>query len=141
MDTKNAGQIAALLNTENQLVVPYSAEKILSVSTNYLYETDEIGDVSVFIEVKKVQWYQYEFCHLTVSPNHRREGLGQLILSKAEKFAQDNRGRILQCTIRENNLASQALFQKSGFLNTAVFYYPDSGNNVTVWQKVISQKT
>lgn len=44
----------------------------------------------------------------------------------------------MQCTIRENNEESTGLFVKNGFVRTALFLYPDTGNNVGVYQKVIS---
>jgi ribosomal protein S18 acetylase RimI-like enzyme len=133
-----AKQIAELLNRENQLVIPYTEEKILSTAENYLFESNEGNEVLCCIECKKVQWYQYEVCHLTVNPNYRKKGLGQKILDKAIEHSQSNRSRVVQCTIREDNIASKGLFSKNGFNNVSVFNYPDSGNNVGIWQKVIS---
>jgi len=136
-----AKQIADLLNSENQLVIPYTEQKVMSNKDNYLFEINGSDEVLSCIECKKVQWYQYEVCHLTVNPNYRGNGQGQKILNKAIDYAKTNRGRIVQCTIRENNLASAGLFQKCGFNKISAFYYPDSGNNVNVWQKVVSVAT
>jgi L-amino acid N-acyltransferase YncA len=44
----------------------------------------------------------------------------------------------VQCTIRDDNAESEGLFNKCGFVQTSTFYYPSSGNNVGVWQKVVS---
>lgn len=136
-----AKQIAELLNSENQLVVPYTEQKVISNNDNYLFEVNNDGEVISCIECKKVQWYQFEVCHLTVNPNHRRNGQGEKILNKAIEHAKANRGRIVQCTIRENNQKSSGLFEKNGFKKVSTFYYPDSGNNVGVWQKVVSNAT
>ncbi len=133
-----AKQIAELLNSENQLVIPYTEQKILSTADNYLFESSEKDEVLCCIECKKVQWYQFEVCHLTVNPKHRKKGLGQKILDKAIEHSKSNRGRVVQCTIRENNTASIGLFSKNGFNKVSVFNYPDSGNNVGIWQKVVS---
>jgi ribosomal protein S18 acetylase RimI-like enzyme len=133
-----AKQIAELLNSENQLVIPYTEEKILSAADNYLFEMDDENKVLCCIECKKVQWYQFEVCHLTVSPSYREGGYGQKILDKAINHSRENRGRVVQCTIREDNVASIGLFSKNGFNKVSVFYYPDSGNNVGIWQKVVS---
>lgn len=141
MERETAKQIADLLNKENQLVVQYTEEKVLTTKDNYLFELDENNEVISCIECKKVQWYQFEVCHLTVSPNHRRKGLGQKILDKAITHAKKNRGRIVQCTIREDNKASSGLFSNNGFNKVSTFYYPDSGNNVSVWQRVVSEIT
>lgn len=136
-----AKQIAELLNKENQLVIPYTEEKILSSSNNYLFEINNKNEVLCCIECKKVQWYQFEVCHLTVNPNHRNNGHGQKILDKALNHAKKNSGRVVQCTIREDNKASAGLFSKNGFNKVSIFYYPNSGNDVGIWQKVVSNAT
>lgn len=110
MNSAIAKQIADLLNSENQLVVAYTEKKILANSDTYLYELGEGNEVLSCIECKRVQWYQYEVCHLTVSPNHRGSGHARRILNKAIEHAKDNGGRIVQCTIRENNAESSGLF-------------------------------
>lgn len=140
MKEKIAKQIADLLNSENQLVVKYSQDIVLKNANQYLYLTTENNELKACIECKIVQWYQYEVCHLTVHPEHRRKGLGTEILRIAEMYAKENNGRVIQCTIREGNEGSAKLFSNSGFLKTSVFYYPTSGNNVGVWQKVICKK-
>ncbi|MBE9526356.1 MAG: GNAT family N-acetyltransferase [Proteobacteria bacterium] len=131
-----AKQIAELLNSENQLVVPYTEQKIMDSKDNYLFEADDNDEVVSCIECKKVQWYQFEVCHLTVNPKHRRNGHGKKILLKAISHSKANRGRVIQCTIREGNDASSGLFLDNGFVKTSTFFYPDSGNDVSVYQKV-----
>jgi ribosomal protein S18 acetylase RimI-like enzyme len=140
MENRTAEQIANLLNKENQLVVRYTGEDILASSDRYLFKTNEKGAVTTCIECKKVQWYQFELCHLTVGPKYRKKGLGQVMLKEAESHVLRNEGRLIQCTIRENNQASINLFTKNGFKHVSTFYYPVSGNNVMVFQKVISKK-
>ncbi len=137
MDQNHAGQIAALLNTRNQLVINYDAKAILAASTQFLFEVQD-DQVVGCVEVKKVQWYQAEVNHLTVHQDYCRRGIAQALLATATARALEDRGRILQCTIRDNNVESTGLFLKNGFVRTALFLYPDSGNNVGVYQKVIS---
>lgn len=138
MKSSIAKQIAELLNSENQLVIPYTQQKIMSNKDDYLFEVNDSGEVLSCIECKKVQWYQYEVCHLTVNPSQRRNGYGQKILEKAIGHAKANRARVIQCTIRADNQESSSLFEKNGFSKVSMFYYPDSGNNVGVWQRVVS---
>lgn len=138
MNPRHAGQIAELLNQQNQLVVPYTAERILQAAANYLCEFSDEGDVIACAELKKVQWYQFEIDHVTVRPAFEGKGYARRLLERCEQKARETRGRVLQCTIREGNERSQILFEKSGFVRTAGFYYPDTGNNVGIWQKVIS---
>lgn len=141
MNLAVAKQIADLLNSENQLVVAYTEKKVMENGEKYLYELGESNEVLSCIECKRVQWYQYEVCHLTVNPMHRGNGHGRSILNKAIEHAKENGGRIVQCTIRENNAESSGLFESAGFHKSSVFFYPNSGNNVCVWQRVISAAT
>ncbi|RWK68259.1 MAG: GNAT family N-acetyltransferase [Mesorhizobium sp.] len=138
VDEKHAKQIAELLNKQNKLVVHYDAQKVLQSAENYLYELAESGDVAACLELKRVQWYQFEVDHLTVHSDFLRRGYGQMLLDQAEQKAMAENGRLLQCTIRHDNAASEGLFTKCAFNRVAQFYYPLSGNNVGVWQKVIS---
>jgi ribosomal protein S18 acetylase RimI-like enzyme len=142
MNSTQAEQIAVLLNKQNMLDGEYDADRVLSSADQYLFEMDEAtGDINAAVEVKSVQWYQYEILHLSVSPDHRREGLGKRLLARAEEFAKQNRARILQCTIRAENSASCALFKSVGFRHTATFNNVRTGNNVTVWQKELIPAT
>jgi len=45
---------------------------------------------------------------------------------------------LLQCTIREGNAESRSLFERFGFSHVSTFNNPSSGNNVAVFQKVLS---
>ncbi|WP_017997957.1 hypothetical protein [Paracoccus sp. N5] len=55
MDQNHAGQIAALLNTRNQLVKNYDAKAILSARARFLFEVRD-NQVVGCVELKKVQW-------------------------------------------------------------------------------------
>lgn len=138
MTQQQAAQIAALLNKRNQLVVQYDADRVLAEVGHYLFRTDATGSVLACLELKKVQWYQFEVSHVTVAPEHEGRGLGRSLVEEAERSAVANGARVLQCTIRDDNTRSKGLFQQCGFTEVSRFYYPVSGNYVTVWQKVVS---
>lgn len=138
MDRSHAQQIADLLNERNKLVTHYDADRILTAAGNYLYLLSDGGEVNACVELKRVQWYQCEIDHLTVRVSREGKGDARKLLQMAEQRARELGGRILQCTVRHDNSRSQRLFEKNGFLHTADFYYPTSGNNVAVWQKSIS---
>ena len=138
MYKKHAKQIADLLNQRNQLTDKYYADKILELANNYEYLTDENDNIIAAVQIKKVQWYQWELCHLTVSPAHEGKEYAKRLIKEAEKKAIKGRARIIQCTIRENNEPSQRLFSKNGYKNVSTFFNPDSENNVGVWQKILS---
>lgn len=137
MTNHQAEQIAILLNLRNQLIKPYESKDILLESTNYVF-IEEGSKVVACAVLKKVQWYQWEICHVSVDENHAGKGLGKLILKKAEKKALDGGAKILQCTVRSNNARSRGLFSSNGYLKTVSFFYSNSGNWVDVFQKSIA---
>jgi ribosomal protein S18 acetylase RimI-like enzyme len=137
VNEKQAAQIAELLNARNQLARRYTGKDILAARDTYLFEVSETGDVTGCVEVKKVQWYQFEIDHLSVTEAVEGKGVASSLFRRAEEHAKQSRGRILQCTIREDNEKSQRLFKRKGFIQVSEFHYPDTGNNVGVWQKVI----
>jgi len=137
--TRNvAEQIATLLNTQNQLAVPYTAETILEHEDRYLFRLGEDSSVLGAVEVKRVQWYQCEIDHLSVDPSAKRQGVGTMLVKAAEDRAKQLGARIAQCTIRVGNLESEGLFKKNGYALTATFFNAGTGNRVGVYQKVLS---
>ena len=133
-----ADQIARLLNERNELTVQYTRQRVLDHSDNYLCRYSDAGDVIACVEVKKVQWYQTEILHLTVAVPHERRGHAKALLCEAERVARANGARLLQCTIRIGNTASRRLFEEFGFSNVGTFLNQESGNNVGVFQKIVS---
>jgi len=137
MNEKHAKQLAKLLNERNELVISYNENKILTSADNYKYLVDEHDDVIAGVEIKQVQWYQWEIRHLTVTESQEGKGYGSKLVKLAEKRAKDGKVRIMQCTIRENNGRSKCLFSKNGYKQVSTFFNQDSKNNVGVWQKII----
>ena len=133
-----AGQIASLLNERNELTVQYTRNRVLQHADNYLCRCSESGEVVACVEVKKVQWYQTEICHLTVAKSQERKGHAKALLCEAERRARSDGVRLLQCTIRVGNMASLHLFKGFGFLLVSTFFNQDSGNNVGVFQKILA---
>jgi ribosomal protein S18 acetylase RimI-like enzyme len=136
MTEEEAEKIATLLNERNQLVIEYNKERILNTSTNYVFLKDKDKDeIIACAESKKVQWYQSEISHVSVSKLYEGQGFGKKILNKAEKKAKDERAIILQCTIRTDNKSSLGLFKSNGYEIVNKFFYENSGNWVYVLQK------
>ena len=133
-----AEQIALLLNERNELTVKYTGKRVLEHANNYLCHFSESGAVIACVEVKKVQWYQTEILHLTVAASHLRQGHAKALLCEAERIARANGARLLQCTIRVGNIESQGLFEGFGFVHIGTFLNQGSGNNVGVFQKILS---
>lgn len=139
MTEHEADQIATLLNTRNQLSVAHTGETVLRHAERYLFET-ETDAVVACVEVKRVQWYQWEICHLSVHADHEGRGLGKELVRRAEEAALRGGACIAQCTIRVGNRASEHVFQRSGYTQTVRFHNPSSGNDVGVWQKALSER-
>lgn len=138
LNNAHADQIAALLNERNELTVKYTCRRVLDHAANYLCRHSEANEVFACVEVKSVQWYQTEILHLTVAASQEGKGHAKALLCEAERLARSNGARLLQCTIRQDNIASRKLFEGFGFLHVGTFLNHRSGNNVAVLQKVLS---
>lgn len=138
MDHHQAEQIAVLLNAQNQLTVPYTADRVLEHRDNYLIRLDDVGQVVACAELKRVQWYQFELLHVTVAQKNQRQGHARALIDEAEKQAIQRGARILQSTIRADNTASEQLFKSLGFESVSRFYNVKSKNIINVWQRVLS---
>ncbi|MFZ0581267.1 MAG: GNAT family N-acetyltransferase [Candidatus Acidiferrales bacterium] len=131
MTPEQAEQIAALLNSRNQLQVAYTAARVQQHVADYLFEI--IAEkVVACVEVKKVQWYQSEICHLSVNESHENKGLGKRLIRLAEAKAFRDGARIVQCTIRIGNEASERAFRRSGYAEVGRFFNEESGNYVGI---------
>ncbi len=135
---EQAGQIAALINRRNKLDIEYTPERILKDHKNYISIPSEDGDVIACIEIKKVQWYQCEIRHLAVHEKHERRGLATSLMSKAEALAKESGAKLLQCTIRLDNVASLNLCAGLGFRLVSKFASRVGTYEVGVFQKVLS---
>jgi ribosomal protein S18 acetylase RimI-like enzyme len=136
MTEATAAAIANLINAHNQLSRGYTAEDVLAEQDNYIVRMRDGGVIAV-VEVKKVQWYQCEVSHLSVDSTFRGAGIGRSLVQEAEERARRLGARIAQCSIRVGNTPSEAVFAKCGFLATVTFRNARTGNNVTVYQKVL----
>ena len=138
MTTEEAEQIANLINTRNELTKKYSSEIILTAKENYVFIKEE-DKIIACAESKKVQWYQYEISHVSIDENYESKGFGSKILKLSENKAIENNARLLQCTIRTNNVNSIRLFSTKGYKQVNMFHNLKSGNWVFIYQKIISQ--
>lgn len=136
MTNAEAAAIAVLLNERNQLAIVYDAARVLEHADTYRWRTNEDGNVVACVQVKAVQWYQWEISHLSVGEKFLRKGHARALLRTAEAHAIAEKARVLQCTIREGNVESRTLFESSGYKRTGVFNYSDTGNDVAVYQKI-----
>ncbi len=139
MTKELAIQIAELINERNELSVNYDDEKVLASQDNYSYLLDS-EDLIACAESKKVQWYQWEICHVSVAKKYEGKGYGTKVLKLAEIKAKNGNARILQSTIRSNNVSSIRLFENNNYKRVNDFYNKKTNNLVYVFQKVLSSQ-
>lgn len=137
MNVDTAKEIAELINDRNKLTQQYTAEKVLEAAGNYICRFRSDGRLIGVVEAKRVQWYQCEIDHLSVRADAEGKGVGSWLLKSAEDRAVELRTRVAQCTIRVGNERSEGLFRKFGYVPTVSFFNVRSGNDVTVYQKVL----
>jgi N-acetylglutamate synthase-like GNAT family acetyltransferase len=140
MTADEARQIAELINRRNELMRRYRPADVQESAANYEFESRD-GAVVACVERKRVQWYQWEICHLSVAEDCERKGLASMVYARAEAAARLAGVSLLQCTIREGNGASESFFSRQGFHRVGTFLNTRSGNTVGVWQKVLSGPT
>lgn len=139
MNSCQAQQVADLLNRRNALSITYTSERVLNEAASYILETS-IDDVILgCVQLKQVQWYQSELCHLTVDEAFEGRGISSKLIESAEVLARQNNSRIIQCTVRSDNAKSMSRFIKCGYLKSCMFYNIVTKNSVDVLQKVLSQ--
>jgi RimJ/RimL family protein N-acetyltransferase len=136
MTTQEAEEIAQLINNRNHLIKNYTFKDILSKKECYVFIKED-NKVIACAASNKIQWYQHEITHVSISEHFEGKGYGSRILALAEKKAIENNVKILQCTIRTNNINSIRLFSKKGYKEVNTFFYPKTGNWVYIYQKVI----
>jgi ribosomal-protein-alanine N-acetyltransferase len=59
---------------------------------------------------------QLEIANIAVSPEHRKEGIGERLMRSVLKEAEDRNCRSIILTVRESNIAAINLYTKFGFV-------------------------
>jgi ribosomal-protein-alanine N-acetyltransferase len=82
-------------------------------------------------------WLSVDEAHITtlaVRPNHRRRGLGELLLLHLFDLAAEVETRFLSLEVRASNEAALSLYRKYGFRQEGVRprYYPDTGEDALI---------
>ena len=53
---------------------------------------------------------------LAIDPDHRRQGIGQLLIARIEKSLTEKGARIIAALVEASNLKSISLFEKLGYV-------------------------
>lgn len=137
MEENIGRQVADLINRRNELTKKHYFDDIIALQDNFVLIMDGSNLVAC-AEVKQVQWYQHEICHVSVHESYEGTGKGNEILRMAEQKALNKNARVIQCTIREANKDSIRLFTRNNYRKVNDFYNVNSGNLVGIWQKVLT---
>ena len=132
-----ADQIASLINERNHLTGQHDGDSVLGEAAEYEFEERD-GVVVGCVQRRRVQWYQWEIRHLSVTDAWEGRGIAYAVYQRASAHAEREGARVLQCTIREDNEKSIAFFVRQGFAKAVVFKNAESGNLVGVWLKSVS---
>lgn len=82
-------------------------------------------------------WFMVDEAHIVaiaVREAYRRQGLGELLLSRAIDLALENRQDVVTLEVRRSNTAAQALYEKYRFLKVGVRrrYYSDNHEDAII---------
>ncbi len=122
-DRSISGQIAQLLNENNQLINFHNADTIYNDRCEYFIElcgNKVIGCVGLLRDraMDKIM-------HLSVHQNYRRIGIAKRLLHTA---LTNSNNTLIYASVREENKASLNLFHNHGF--EVIAYLPNEGYNV-----------
>lgn len=129
-------EISDLINKRNSLSKKITSNKIKDNLDKYVCLIEN----NTFIgcaQVKKIQWYQSEICHFSIKEEYEGKGKSYELIKIAEDKAKNENSRIIQCTIRENNIKSLNFFSKNNYVIVNKFYNKKTNNNVLILQKII----
>lgn len=77
---------------------------------------------------------------LAVHPSYRGQGIAKLLLAKAEKETREKHYKAIRLEVREDNLASIALYEKQGFsiIKKLPDYYSNHIDGLRLEKKLLS---
>lgn len=139
---RQAEQMAAILNDRNHHLERMWANEILHNSHQWVFVVDDENNAVACARVRPTEMYwSSELVRLAVRKDYEGEGLGPVILSKAEQTAKDNGVLVLLATVREDNFGAKVLFYGAKWHRCNRFFSPTSGKPVEVWMKTMREVT
>ncbi len=118
---------AVLLVEKDSYEFPWSAGNFIdSIHAGYSAWVYEVGGEVIGHMVMMVALDEAHLLNITIAPNWRRQGLGQIFLEHAMKVARQKFCRVLFLEVRPSNGPAIAMYEKQGFEAFALrkAYYP-----------------
>ncbi len=138
MDVNIARQISNFLNKYNKLDKFFTEKDILKEKDSYIYLEDN-GILIGAVKLIKFDWYLGGIKHLTINESYRKQGYATKLLLIAEKKAIEKNIRVLQSTIRKNDIASIKSFEKCGYKKVNCFFNKRTNRKILIYQKILSK--
>lgn len=129
-------EIKDLINKRNFLSKKITTKQVEDNLGNYIYLIENNNFIGC-VQVKKIQWYQSEICHFSIKEEYEGKGKSNKLIKMAEEKAKNDNSRIIQCTIRENNIKSINFFTKNNYIKVNEFLNKETNNNVLIFQKIL----
>lgn len=80
---------------------------------------------------------EMELVSVAVSPKYKRRGVGEFMMRRMCRFAEQHRAQFIYLDVRQSNLAAQRLYEKFGFNKVGVRrrYYSDNQEDAIIMKK------
>ena len=138
MNVEIAHKIAEFLNNYNELDIFLTQDDILKEAKNYIFINNDNQNLIGAVKYEKVDWYLGIIKHLTVNLSHRKKGTCFKLLNMSEKNALNQNIRVLQSTIRKNDIASIKCFKKCGYKQINCFFNKRTKRDILIFQKILN---
>jgi len=139
------GDLDAILAIERACFsIPWTAEALapeLEVDGRHEPVLAMLGGEPVGFALVWVIADERHLVNLAVDPGHRRQGIGQQMLTEVIERARADGARLVTLEVRESNEAARKLYRDFGFIDVALrpHYYPDSREDAVIMLLEIPQ--
>lgn len=118
---------------------PYSRailEQELKITAAHVWVALHRGKIVAYIDFWVVK-DEMELVSIAVSPRYKRRGVGDFMMHRMDRFADQQRARYIYLDVRQSNLAAQGLYEKFGFAKVGVRrrYYTDNQEDAIIMKK------
>lgn len=118
---------------------PYSREIIeqeLKIPAAQVWVVLHRGKIVAYIDFWVVK-DEMELVSIAVSPRYKRKGVGDFMMHRMCRFADQHRARFIYLDVRQSNSAAQGLYEKFGFQKVGLRrrYYTDNREDAIIMKK------
>jgi ribosomal-protein-alanine acetyltransferase len=136
----NVGDLDEVLRIERaSFEQPYSRaiiEQELKITAARVWVALHRGKIVAYIDFWVVK-DEMELVSIAVSPRYKRRGVGDFMMQRMCRFADQQRARFIYLDVRQSNIAAQLLYAKFGFAKVGLRrrYYSDNQEDAIIMKK------